>query len=76
MEEHFKTKGIRLEYNVLKMQELNGLAERMYQTVMDRVWSMLAHAKFPKTFWAEAPIKIVYVINRSPLAPFDGDIPQ
>ena len=38
--------------------------------------SMLAHAKLSKTFWAEALTTTTYVINRSPLAPLDGDVPQ
>ena len=35
---------------------------------------MLAHAKLPKTFWAEALMMTAYVINRSPSIPLDGDI--
>ena len=53
-EEYCRSKGIRLEFTVLKTLELNGLAERMNRTIMERVRSMLAHAKLPKTFWAEA----------------------
>mgnify|MGYP000067078227 CR=1 FL=1 len=37
---------------------------------------MLAHAKLPKTFWAEALMTAAYVINQSPSVPLDGDIPQ
>ena len=59
-----------------KTPELNGLAERMNRTIMERVRSMLAHAKLPKTFWAEALSTATYVINRSPLVPLDGDTPQ
>ena len=32
---------------------------------------MLAHAKLPKTFWAEALSTTTYVINRSPSSPLD-----
>ena len=60
---------------MLKTLELNGLAERINQTVMERVRSMLAHAKLSKTFWVEALITAMYVIDRSPSAPFDGDMP-
>ena len=60
-EEYCRSKGIRLEFTVPKTSELNGLTERMNQTIMERVRSMLAHAKLPKTFWAEA---------------LDGDTPQ
>ena len=47
---YYFLKGIRLEFTVSKMPELNGLAERMNRTIMERVRSMLAHAKLPKTF--------------------------
>ena len=43
--------GIQLKYTVPKMPELNGLAERMNRTIMERVRSMLAHAKLSKMFW-------------------------
>ena len=49
LEEYCHSKGIRLEFTVPKTPELNGLAERMNQTIMERVRSMLAHAKLPKT---------------------------
>ena len=37
---------------------------------------MLAHAKLSKTFWVEALMTLTYVINISPSAPLDGDVPQ
>ena len=59
-----------------KTPELNKMVERMNQIVMERVRCMLAHAKFPKTYWIEALKTIVYMINISPLVPLEGDIPQ
>ena len=50
-EEYCQSKGIPLEYPVSKMLELNELAERMNRTIMERVRSMLAHAKLSKMFW-------------------------
>ena len=75
-EEYCRSKGIRLEYTVPKTPELNGLAERMNRTVMDRVWSMLAHTKLSKKFRVETLMMAAYVINRSPSISLDGDIPQ
>ena len=75
-EEYCRSKGIRLEFTVPKTPELNGLAERMNTTIMERVRSILAHSKLPKTFWAEALTTATYVINRSPSVPLDGDTPQ
>ena len=37
---------------------------------------VLAHTKLSKTFWAEALMTAVYVINRSPSVPLEGDSPQ
>ena len=75
-EMYCKTQGIKLEYTVPKTPELNGLAERMNRTIMERVRSMLSHAKLPKSYWAEAMATAVYLINRSPSVPLKGDVPQ
>ena len=75
-EEYYRLNEIRLEYIVPRTPELNGLAERMNQTIMERVRSMLEHVTLSKTFWAEALMKMTYVIKKSPLAHLDGDIPQ
>ena len=72
-QEYCRSKRIQLEFTVPKTPELNGLAERMNRTMMERVRSMLAHAKLPKTFWAEVLSTATYVINRSPSVPLDGD---
>ena len=74
-EEYCRLMGIRLEYTVPKTPELNGLAQRMNQTIMERVWSMLAYAKLSKTL-VEAMMTTTYVINISPSAPLDEDVPQ
>ena len=68
--------SINLEYIASKTLELNGLLERMNRTIMERVRSMLSHAKIPKSYWVEAMSTIVYPINRSPLVPLKGDVPQ
>jgi transposase InsO family protein len=75
-EMYCKIQGIKLQYTVPKTPELNGLAERMNRTIMERVRSMLSHAKLPKSYWAEAMLTAVYLINRSPSMPLKGDIPQ
>ena len=49
-EEYYKAQGIRIEYTVPKTPELNGLAERMNRTIMERVRSMISHAKLPKSY--------------------------
>ena len=58
-EMYCKTQGIKLEYTVPNTPELNGITERMNQTIMERVRSTLSHAKFPKSYWAEAMLTTV-----------------
>ena len=58
-----------------KTPELNGLAERMNWTIMERVRSMLSHEKLPKSFWFETMLTAVYLINMSPSVRLKGDVP-
>ena len=43
---------------------------------MERVRSMLSLAKLPKPFWGEAVRTACYLINRSPLAPLNFEVPE
>ena len=44
--------------------------------IMEKVRSMLSHAKLPESYSVEAMYTIVYPINRSPSVPLKGDVPQ
>ena len=59
-----------------KTPKLNGLAERMNRTIMERVRSMLSDTKLLKSYWAKAMLTTIYHINRSPSVPLKGDVPQ
>ncbi|KAL2092442.1 hypothetical protein ACEWY4_012240 [Coilia grayii] len=59
--EAFLKRGVRHELTVPKTPEQNGVAERMNRTLVETVRSMLADAKLPQTFWAEALATAVYV---------------
>lgn len=65
-QDFLKKEGIRHELTVPKTPEQNGVAERMNKTLMETVRSMLADAKLPQKFWAEALSTAVYLRNRSP----------
>ncbi len=67
-----KTKGIRHELTIPKTPEQNGGAERMNKTLMETVRSMLADAKLPQRFWAEALSTAVYLRNKSPTKSVEG----
>lgn len=75
-EKYCKDYGIKLQKTVPKTPQENGVAERMNRTIVERIRCMLSHAKLPKLFWGEAMRTAVDLINLSPSAPLDGDVPE
>lgn len=61
-----KSHGIRMEKTPPKTPQLNGIAERMNRTIGERFRCMLSHAKLPKSFWGEAIMTAVDIINLTP----------
>ena len=45
-----KEQGIRHQFTPPKTPQLNGIAERMNRTIVERVRCLLSHAKLPKNF--------------------------
>ena len=75
--EYLRSEGVRHELSVPKTPEQNGVAERMNQTLVEAGRTMLADAKLPQKFWAEALSTAVYLRNRSPtkaveMTPFEA----
>lgn len=68
--------GIRHEKIVPGTPQHNGVAERMNRTIMEKVRSMIRMAGLSKSFWGEAVRIACYLINRSPSAPLNFDIPE
>lgn len=60
-----KERGIRI-YTVPNNPEMNGVAERLNRTLVDKVRTMLLAAKLPKRFWNEAVVTANHIKNRSP----------
>ena len=52
-----------LDTRTPKTSQLNGLAERMNRTLMERVRCLLYEAKLPNSFWGEALLIAAHVIN-------------
>ena len=75
-EEYCREHGIRLERSVPKTPRHNGVAERTNRTISERIICMLSHSNFPKSFWGEAMMISVYLINLSLSTPLDGDVPE
>lgn len=71
-----KQHGIRHEKTPPKTPQLNGLAERMNRTLIERVRCMLSEAKLPKHFWGEALYTAMHVINLSPAAALNAEVPD
>ena len=74
-EGYLRKEGIKHELTVSKDPEQNGVAERMKRTIVETARSMLAEAKLPGRFWAEAVATAVYLRNRSPTTAVKGMTP-
>nr|GEZ56397.1 hypothetical protein [Tanacetum cinerariifolium] len=57
-------KGIKREFSNARTPQQNGVAERRNRTLIEAARTMLANAKLPVTFWAEAVNTACYVQNR------------
>lgn len=54
----------------------SGVAERMNRTIMEKVRCLLNESGLEEKFWAEAVATAVYIINRTPSAANDCNIPE
>nr|GEZ64533.1 retrovirus-related Pol polyprotein from transposon TNT 1-94 [Tanacetum cinerariifolium] len=77
-------KGIKREFSNAKTPQQNGVAKRRNRLLIEAARTMLADAKLPVTFWAEAVNTACYVQNRvlvnkahnkSPYELFNGRTP-
>nr|GEU86717.1 hypothetical protein [Tanacetum cinerariifolium] len=57
-------KGIKREFSNARTPQQNGVAERINRTLIEAARTMLADAKLPVMFWAEAVNTVCYVQNR------------
>ncbi|GJS74382.1 ribonuclease H-like domain-containing protein [Tanacetum coccineum] len=64
MDEFCSRKGIKREFSNARTPQQNGVAERRNMTLIEAARTMLADAKLPVTFWAEAVNTACYVQNR------------
>lgn len=58
--------GIDQEFTPVDRPEKNGVAERVNRTLQEKTLCMLAHAKLPRYFWAEALREAAAVMNATP----------
>nr|GEW59099.1 ribonuclease H-like domain-containing protein [Tanacetum cinerariifolium] len=52
-------KGIKREFSNARTPQRNGVAERRNRTLIEAARTMLADAKLPVTFWAEAVVMVI-----------------
>ena len=71
-----REQGIKHQRTPPKTPQLNGLAERMNRTLVERVRCLLSDARLPKSFWGEALNTVAHIINLSPTTALQGDVPN
>nr|GFB02707.1 ribonuclease H-like domain-containing protein [Tanacetum cinerariifolium] len=64
MDDFCSQKGIKKAFSNARTPQQNGVAERRNRTLIEAARTMLADAKLPVTFWAEAVNTACYVQNR------------
>lgn len=61
-----KTKGIQMDFTIPYSPQLNGKAERLNRTIMDKARALIFETIQDKTMWGEAVQVAVFLINRTP----------
>ena len=69
-------KGIKWEFTAPYTPTQNGVVEHMNRTIQGRLMSMLSQSHLPQSFWAEALMIAVYLINRTPNASLQFKVPE
>lgn len=60
------SKGIQMQYTVPYNPQMNGVAERMNRTLIEKAKTVLLDSQLNKEFWGHAVLFAAYVTNRSP----------
>lgn len=58
-------KGIQISYTPPYTPQLNGVAERMNKTLMDKARSMIMESKLDESSWEDAVLAAAYITNRT-----------
>lgn len=69
-----RAKGIQIKNIIPYTSELNGTAERMNRTLVEKARAILLESKLSKGMWGEAILCAVYLINRSPTSSFKRNV--
>ncbi|KAL0811972.1 hypothetical protein ABMA28_009370 [Loxostege sticticalis] len=71
-----RSSGIKHQTSTPYTPQQNGLAERMYRTLVEKARCMLINANLQKYLWAEAVVTAAYIVNRSPTRAPDWKTPE
>ncbi|KAJ8882499.1 hypothetical protein PR048_014310 [Dryococelus australis] len=66
-----RERGIKIDYTPAETPKLNGRAERLNRTLMDKTRALLFDSGLGKELWGEALCTATYLLNRSPSATVD-----
>lgn len=61
-----KKNGIEMDFTIPYTPQLNGKAERLNRTLLEKTRALLAESGLEKEMWGEAAYTATYIINRSP----------
>ena len=61
-----KRKGIQIDNTILYTPQLNGRAERLNRTLMNKVRALLYDSGLKEEMWGEAVLTSTYLLNRTP----------
>jgi transposase InsO family protein len=67
--------GIRHRVSCSYTAQQNGLAERKHRHIMDMGLTLLAQSHLPHSFWVDAFLTSIFIINRLPTPILDHDTP-
>jgi len=59
-----KQKGIIIDSTTLYTSQLNGKAERLNRTILDKIRALLFDSRFNKEMWGKALYSSIYILNR------------
>ncbi|KAH9781356.1 hypothetical protein KPL71_008429 [Citrus sinensis] len=68
--------GVRRQLTAAYTPQQNGVCERKNRTILNMVRSLLQRSGLPKSFWPEAVVWSVYILNKSPTIAVQNITPE
>ncbi|GAB9473188.1 putative Integrase, partial [Globisporangium polare] len=71
----YADRGIEQQVNAPYVHQTNGTVERGIRSIVTIGRNMLSHVRLDKSFWAEAAMTAIYIMNRLPSPKSDSKTP-